>query len=152
MKFTGSIHIAVFGRISFFLWLSNIPLRWSQKTRQPLGQTSVRECFESHLGQTSLCPAWGQPAPACSSCVKSRRFQPFYLFQWFSSQSRRACLLGIKSQDWGTQSVVFTVHFPWSFSFHEFSLFLALSPLQRAQVPTLSFLFPSFPIICGSFL
>ena len=41
---------------------------------------------------------------------------------------------------------------PMEFSFHEFSLFLALSPLQRAQVPTLSFLFPSCPIICGSFL
>ena len=47
---SGSIHIAVFGRISFFLWLSNIPLRWSQETGQPLEQTSL-PC----LGAASTC-------------------------------------------------------------------------------------------------
>ena len=55
------------------------------------------------------------------------------------------------SQIWGALYGAQTSHSPGMVSVHVIPL-LFLSPFPRAQVPTRSVLFPSYPVLCESFL
>ena len=97
----------------------------------------------SDRGSFSLPCFRSKQAYVCSSQIESKLPKALLLVPLPIQLAKGTELPSVRPQGWCTQNMASTAHSQGS---------PLLSPLPGAQVPTLSPLFPSYPILYGSFL